>query len=233
MCHGRCHACADLPSLRHQPFWDAAELPAARALEAAYPQILGECTALMHGNPSATFATYHSRVVHAGGWSDVQLYSGCRRDRAHCALCPATASVIAQQPRLNSVIFGSHFFSRLAPGTHLSKHCGPSNFRLRCHLALVVPAGVRIRVGEEVREWRPGQCLIFDDSFEHEVWHEGTEDRVVLICDLWHPDVDLATHIVPQLSPTQLEAFEHANAGRHLLLQERTYSTGESVRRGD
>lgn len=39
---------------------------------------------------------------------------------------------------------------RLVAGTHLSAHCGPSNFRLRCHLGLVVPPGVRIRVGDEV-----------------------------------------------------------------------------------
>ena len=31
--------------------------------------------------------------------------------------------------------------------------------------------------------------MIIDDSFEHEVWHEGTESRMVLIIDLWHPDL--------------------------------------------
>ena len=44
--------------------------------------------------------------------------------------------------------------------------------------------GAGIRVGTETREWRAGECLIFDDSFEHEVWHDGDSDRVVLICDL-------------------------------------------------
>ena len=67
-------------------------------------------------------------------------------------MCPRTAQVIASQPRLNSVIYGSHFFSRLVGGTHLSAHCGPSNFRLRCHLGLVVPEGLKIRVGEEVSD---------------------------------------------------------------------------------
>ena len=80
----------------------------------------------------------------------MQFYAGCRQDQEHCAMCPRTAQVIASQPRLNSVIYGSHFFSRLVGGTHLSAHCGPSNFRLRCHLGLVVPEGLRIRVGEEV-----------------------------------------------------------------------------------
>lgn len=222
------------PTLTRKPFWESAELPAARALEAAFPEILAELHALMSpqaGGASVSFAKYHSRVVAAGGWSDVQLFAGCRRDRAHCERCPRTASVIAAQPRLNSVIFGSHFFSRLVPGTHLSKHCGPSNFRLRCHLALTVPPGVRIRVGHETREWQPGKCLIFDDSFEHEVWHDGAEDRVVLICDLWHPEIILEKHIVPLLNEKQREGLSAAVAQRHLVLQERTYSTGASVAR--
>ena len=217
-------------SLRRRPFWASSELPAARALEAAFPEILAECQALMREGETS-FATYHSRVVTAGGWSDVQFYAGCKRDAAHCAQCPTTARVIAAQPRINSVIYGSHFFSRLVPGTHLSKHCGPSNFRLRCHLGLVVPPKVRIRVGTEIREWKAGECLIFDDSFEHEVWHDGDADRVVLICDLWHPDVSLDTMIIPLLNAAQREAMDCAVAGRHLPLQQRTYSTGKSVSR--
>lgn len=211
-------------SLTRRPFWDSSLFPDALALEAAFPQILAECEAMM-AQVDERFATYHSRVVDGGGWSDVQFYGGCKRDRAHCELCPLTAAVIARCPRINSVVHGSHFFSRLVPGTHLDKHCGPSNFRLRCHLALV-PEGLRIRVAQETREWTVGKCLIFDDSFEHEVWHEGSEDRVVLICDLWHPEVDLSAHIVPMLNERQRE-------GRHLYLQERTYSSGQTVRRGD
>jgi hypothetical protein len=216
--------------LRRRPFWKSSDLPDALALEAAFPRILAECEQLMQQRDLA-FAKYHSRVVASGGWSDVQFFAGCKRDAVHCAQCPSTAAAIAAAPRINSVIFGSHFFSRLTPGTHLSKHCGPSNFRLRCHLGLIVPPGVRIRVGSEVREWRAGECLIFDDSFEHEVWHDGNEDRVVLICDLWHPDVDLESMIYPILSPTQREAMECAMQGRHQILQQRTYSTGTTVAR--
>ena len=155
-------------SLTARPFWEASELPEAAALQRAFPAILAECNALLARRGGA-FAPYRSRVVAAGGaWSDVQLFGGCRADAEHCAACPRTAAAIAAQPRLNSVVHGSHFFSRLAAGTHLEAHCGPSNYRLRCHLGLVVPAGARIRVGEEVREWRAGECLVFDDSYEHE-----------------------------------------------------------------
>lgn len=57
--------------------------------------------------------------------------------------------------------------------------------------------------------WEDGKCLVFDDSFQHSVNHsreiivdESTNhglkivdnvftDRVVLIVDLWHPDLSL------------------------------------------
>ena len=105
------------PSLKRKPFWHSSELPAAMALEGAFADIRAECIALMNsGDRERTFAKYHSRVVKAGGWSDVQFYAGCKRDQQHCSLCPKTAAIIAAQPRINSVIFGSHFFSRLVPG---------------------------------------------------------------------------------------------------------------------
>lgn len=39
------------------------------------------------------------------------------------------------------------------------------------------------------RSWENGKFLLFDDSFEHEVWHNGTDVRVVLIIDVWHPEL--------------------------------------------
>ena len=78
-------------------------------------------------------------------------------------------------------------FSVLRPGTHLRPHCGSTNTRLTCHLGVIVPGGARVRVGDEWREWREGECLVFDDSWEHEVVHEGKLDRVVLLLNFWHP----------------------------------------------
>lgn len=30
---------------------------------------------------------------------------------------------------------------------------------------------------------------MFDDCYEHEVWNKTDEDRVLLLFDLWHPDL--------------------------------------------
>lgn len=63
-------------------------------------------------------------------------------------------------------------------------------------------------MGNEVREWVEGEALLFDDSFEHEVWwrHGGTEgspsispddavERVVLIVDVFHPELPEAERV--------------------------------------
>jgi aspartate beta-hydroxylase len=41
--------------------------------------------------------------------------------------------------------------------------------------------------------------LIFDDSFEHEVWQEAASYRLILIVDVWHPA--LSAHQRQTLSP--------------------------------
>ena len=46
-----------------------------------------------------------------------------------------------------------------------------------------------ISVAGRKQVWKPGKCLIFDDSYEHFVWHNGEDDRVVLLFDVWHPDL--------------------------------------------
>lgn len=51
----------------------------------------------------------------------------------------------------------------------------------------------------EFRTWTEGEIMVFDDSFEHEVWHNGTTYRLILIVDVWHPD--LTAHEKKSLVP--------------------------------
>jgi aspartyl/asparaginyl beta-hydroxylase (cupin superfamily) len=83
----------------------------------------------------------------------------------------------------------SILFSRLAAGARIPPHHGVMNARLICHLPLVVPPGCGFRVGGETRHWREGELLVFDDTVEHEAWNEGAGDRIILIFDVWRPEV--------------------------------------------
>ncbi|MBP5975410.1 aspartyl/asparaginyl beta-hydroxylase domain-containing protein [Brasilonema sp. CT11] len=74
-------------------------------------------------------------------------------------------------------------FSCLAPGTHIAPHKGYINTVLRCYLGLIVPDDCEIRVEHETKTWEEGKCLVFDDTFEHEVWNRSNTSRIILLID--------------------------------------------------
>jgi aspartate beta-hydroxylase len=55
---------------------------------------------------------------------------------------------------------------------------------------LIVPPGCGFRVGNTVREWIPGKAWVFDDTIQHEAWNDSDRLRVVMIFDIWHPDLN-------------------------------------------
>lgn len=83
----------------------------------------------------------------------------------------------------------SIMFSRLAAKAHIPPHTGMVNTRLICHLPLVVPGEGYLRVGNESRTWKEGELLVFDDTVEHEARNQSTADRLVLIFDIWRPEL--------------------------------------------
>jgi aspartyl/asparaginyl beta-hydroxylase (cupin superfamily) len=54
---------------------------------------------------------------------------------------------------------------------------------------LIVPEGCSFRVGAETRPWKRGEAFVFDDTIEHEAANPSQDLRVVLIFDIWHPDL--------------------------------------------
>uniref|UniRef100_A0A3Q2CVD3 Un-named hu7910 n=1 Tax=Cyprinodon variegatus TaxID=28743 RepID=A0A3Q2CVD3_CYPVA len=81
-------------------------------------------------------------------------------------------------------------FSVMQPGTHVWPHTGPTNCRLRMHLGLVIPTPGEAPIGRPLTfTWEEGKVLIFDDSFEHEVWQEADSYRLIFIVDVWHPEL--------------------------------------------
>ena len=109
---------------------------------------------------------------------------------ANAALCPRTFAAISEIPlcridhRTPSVLF-----SLLRPGARIPPHHGFTNARLICHLPLIVPPQCALRVGNETRSWTEGEVVLFDDSIEHEAWNLSNEPRIVLIFDVWRPEL--------------------------------------------
>jgi len=99
--------------------------------------------------------------------------------------CPETVRLLGKIPGMTTA-----FFSILSPGKHIPAHRGAWNGILRLHLGLMVPEPrerVRIRIGNDFYSWREGEALIFDDTFNHEVWNDTNGYRVVLFVDFARP----------------------------------------------
>jgi beta-hydroxylase len=99
--------------------------------------------------------------------------------------CPETMRLLGKIPGMKTA-----FFSILSPRKHIPAHRGAFNGVLRFHLGLLVPEPreqVRIRIGNDFRNWTEGKALIFDDTYNHEVWNDTDGYRVVLFVDFARP----------------------------------------------
>jgi aspartate beta-hydroxylase len=173
------------PGLRARPFHDPASIPLARALESHYPQIQHE----LESFEDQAFHSESEPIQRAGNWEVVFFNERGRLNEEMAARCPVTHQII-QGHRAVKTLAGLSYVSRMRSGTHIMPHCGPTNLRLRCHLGLRIPAGnCGIRVDGRLGTWEEGKCLVFDDSFAHEAWNHCAGDRVVLVVDVWHPDL--------------------------------------------
>ena len=145
-----------------------------------------------------------------GTWSEFgPLFFGAARrfDEEKCALVPTLCDALrAELGELCSVgvpaeACGTDTIAsvlRLRPGGHILAHAGTTNRRLIMQFAIAGARGVRFRAGDrwvddyglpsEPRAPDGGRTIVFDDSFEHEVVHAGSQERYALLVVLKHPN---------------------------------------------
>jgi len=150
-------------------------------------------------------------------WSAYHLIEQGRVVPEHAARCPATMAALARlpQPRqLNRT--PSAMFSLLKPHTRIPAHTGVSNVRLVGHLPLILPGDCHLRVGNDVRAWEMGKAWVFDDTIEHEAWNDSDRLRVVLIFDVWHPQLSEAERAMVSALADGIHAFGAGTGGFEL-----------------
>ena len=190
-----------VPRLAATPFYDLSLFPWAEAVQNKTAVIRDELIRALetrgdafvpyinkaHGAPVNQWA----ELNHSKRWSGLHLWAHGDPVEENLALCPETAKALtlADQARIAGNCPNA-MFSALAPRTHIPPHYGETNARLVVHLPLIVPENCGgIRVGFQQREWKVGELLVFDDSIEHEAWNDSDELRVVLIFDVWNPQL--------------------------------------------
>jgi hypothetical protein len=202
----------DLPQIQ---FYERADFSWVAELERDAAAIRRELTGVLAA--ADRFSPYMQAsadrpVFNTNGLLDDPAWSACHLIRdgeevaANAAQCPVTMSALGRLPLCH--IKGrtpTALFSLLRPGAHIPPHHGFLNTRLICHLPLIVPGECALRVGNETRPWREGEVMIFDDTIEHEAWNRSPELRVVLLFDIWRPEL---TATERSLVAAMLEAID-------------------------
>ena len=189
-----------LPYLPQRQFFEREEFEWVERLEGATGAIRGELIQLLDedapfrpyveaeaNRPSRNFAG----LLDDPSWSAFYLWKDGAVVEENVRRCPKTIEALSKVPLSN---IGSRtpsvLFSMLRPRAHIPPHHGMLNSRLICHLPLIVPDGCWLRVGNETRTVEQGRMLIFDDSIEHEAKNESDETRIILLFDIWRPELD-------------------------------------------
>ncbi|XP_024121299.1 aspartyl/asparaginyl beta-hydroxylase isoform X8 [Oryzias melastigma] len=192
----------NVKGLKAQPWWTPKETgytDLVKALERNWKTIRDEALAVMDQD-KGRFLPEDENLREKGEWGQYTLWIQGRKSASSCQGVPKTCSLLERFPEATGCRRGQIKFSVMQPGTHVWPHTGPTNCRLRMHLGLVIPKhGCRIRCTNQTREWEEGKILIFDDSFEHEVWQDADSYRLIFIVDVWHPE--LTQHQRQTLSP--------------------------------
>jgi len=209
------------PELPQVQFYDRALFPWLDAVEAATGDIRREAEAVLADNAAfAPYVTSGPKERPRGDdhgmrdnpdWSAFFLVRDSVPVPENAARCPKTLKALENAPlsrakgRMPSVLF-----SLLRPGARIPPHTGVVNTRLICHLPVIVPGQCALRVGNETREWIEGKAWVFDDSMQHEAWNLSDKPRVILLFDIWRPEL---TEEECKLVAALLEAIdEHGSA---------------------
>ncbi len=176
-------------TVENTPFLDSRQFPWAKDLEANWPVIRQELEQVLKVQDRLPSFQEISKdqvtLTQDDRWKTFFMYAYGYRMEGNCLRCPETERLVKAVPGMFTA-----FFSILAPGKHIPLHRGPYNGLLRAHLVLIVPepnTACRIEVGGETRHWETGKCMVFDDTYKHQVWNDTDGTRVVLFLDVRRP----------------------------------------------
>jgi aspartate beta-hydroxylase len=210
------------PELPQKQFYDRANFPWLDAIEAATADIRAECETVLRDDRA--FSPYVTRgnkerppgdgfgMLDNPDWSAFFLWRDGAIVPENAARCPKTMKALELAPLSRvEARMPSALFSLLRPGARIPPHTGVVNTRLICHLPLIVPGNCLLRVGNETRAWEEGKAWVFDDTMEHEAWNNSDRLRVVLLFDIWRPELSADERKLVSAMLEAIDAFGGAN----------------------
>lgn len=200
----------ELPTIQFYPRFEWAD-----EVEAATNDIISELANLLESGDE-NFAPYiqsnsqktiktKTQLLDSNDWSSCSLIKDGVANQKLVDACPKTMAALANVPLTDTT---SILFSQLKPGAKIPPHSGLFNTRLICHLPLIVPKGCIFRVGNESRHWEKGKVWTFDDSINHEAVNTSNETRIILIFDIWRPELSEEERILVSALIRALNAYK-------------------------
>ncbi|RUX29305.1 aspartyl/asparaginyl beta-hydroxylase domain-containing protein [Mesorhizobium sp. M2A.F.Ca.ET.042.01.1.1] len=116
------------------------------------------------------------------------------------ARMPVLSRLLTECPEVKSAAV-----SFLAPHKHIPPHRGPFRGIMRFHLGLSIPKqpdgrpATIMMINHEERRIADGECMLWDDTFEHEVMNNSDQPRVALLLDVWRPQMPLDMEILSRV----------------------------------
>jgi aspartate beta-hydroxylase len=113
---------------------------------------------------------------------------------------PTLRRLLTECPEVKSATI-----SFLAPHKHIPRHRGPFRGIMRFHLGLQIPKepGGRpatiMMIDDHEHRIADGECLLWDDTYPHEVMNNSDQPRVALLLDVWRPHMPPDMEVLSRL----------------------------------
>ena len=177
------------PGLTSLPIWDKTLIPAVSILEDNFSSIKAEYLK-NRTNLNNDYKIGNDHALHKGEWEWSNYIAKGQKITSFKKTFPITSEILDNiSDKMENIPFSYCFFSKLHAKSSIAPHYGPTNIRLRVHLGIDVPDDCSIEIAGKNVRWAEGKCLVFDDTYLHSVENRSDKQRVILLLDLWHPDL--------------------------------------------
>lgn len=171
------------------PFLDTAHFPFLTEFEKRWETIRDEVAGILRNRDDIPgfeeISPDQYRIAKDRKWKTFVLFGFGAPLAKNARQAPVTTELLGRVPNIQTA-----WFSILAPGYHIPAHTGVTKGIVRAHLGLMIPKErekCRIRVADQIRAWEQGKVLVLDDTYDHEVWNDTDEERVILLFDFDRP----------------------------------------------
>ncbi len=209
------------PDLPAGPYHDPLLQPWAPTLRDAWTELRDEALTLLAEDrdfvsflglkPGQSTAGYVGGANANASWDAYFFYRHGQRFEEHHQRCTKTSAVLesVELCRINRQA-PEACFSLLRPQSTIVAHYGVTNTRLVMHLPLIVPPGCALNiVGAGEHHWKPGELMMFDDTFQHEAWNPSDAPRLILLMDCWNPHLTEPEKAAVKLLVEAIDSLEN------------------------